>query len=406
MALDASIYGRIQQPEQVNPLAQLALASRVQGDQQQNRLQQLQMQEYERARQQDEAARGVYAGFGADTAANQQSLYRAGLGKEAVSYGKSAAEAQKAQLEQQAAQFKLAHDKSTALRNIIGGVRDQAGYTQGLSAAQALGLDVSNEPTEYNPAYVANLAQQALTEQQRLEAELKKRGFDVTMRGQDIGRQNSIDTNATSRANNQASVGATIRGQNMTDSRAREANVGGRVPSGYRQLADGTLEFIPGGPADPQNKAGGGKPLTEGQSKSLVFASRMQEANDTLDKLAGSGTVNSVPGSTLPVVGSAINAVGGANNQQLVQAKRDFINAVLRRESGAAIASSEFDNADKQYFPQIGDGAAVIAQKKRNREIATRGIAADVPDADKRISSVRGSTAPDASAGWSVKEVR
>jgi len=404
MALDPSIYSQIQQPAQVNPLAQLAQASQIQGAQQQNRLAQLQMQEYERARQQDEAARGVYAGFGADTTANQQSLYKAGLGKEALAYGKNAAEAQKAATEQQAAQFKLAYEKSTALRNIIGGVKDQAGYTQGLKSAEALGLDVSNEPAIYNPAYVENLAQQALTQQQRIEAELKNRGFDVTMRGQDITRQNSVDSNATARANNSATVGATIRGQNLTDARQREANVGGRVPSGYRQLADGSLEFIPGGPADPANKAGGGKPLTEGQSKSLVFASRMQEANDTLDKLSSGGTVNSIPGSTVPGVGAVVNALGGANNQQLVQAKRDFINAVLRRESGAAIASSEFDNADKQYFPQIGDSAAVIAQKKRNREIATRGIAADVPDAENRINSVRGSTP--ATGGWSVKEVR
>lgn len=406
MPLDASIYSQIQQPQQVNPLAQLAQVSQIQGAQQQNRLAQLQMQEYERARQQDEAARGVYAGFGADTAANQQSLYKAGLGKEALSYGKSAAEAQKAQTDQQAAQFKLAHDKTSAFLNILGGARDQASYDLAKQQAQALGVDVAGAPAAFDPQYVNALGQQALTAQQRLDAALKERGFDVTMRGQDINRQNSVDSNATSRANNSATVGATIRGQNMVDSRAREGNAAGRVPAGYRANGDGTLSFIPGGPADPQNKAGGGKPLTEGQSKSLVFASRMQEANDTLDKLSGGGTVNSIPGSTLPVVGAAINAVGGGNNQQLVQAKRDFINAVLRQESGAAIASSEFDNADKQYFPQIGDGPAVIAQKKRNREIATRGIAADVPDAENRISTVRGSPAPAASGGWSVKEVR
>jgi hypothetical protein len=56
------------------------------------------------------------------------------------------------------------------------------------------------------------------------------------------------------------------------------------------------------------------------------------------------------------------------------QAKRDFINAILRRESGAVISEEEFANAEQQYFPQPGDGPEVIAQKRANRENAIRGI--------------------------------
>lgn len=39
------------------------------------------------------------------------------------------------------------------------------------------------------------------------------------------------------------------------------------------------------------------------------------------------------------------------DRQQFEQAQRNFINSVLRQESGAAIADSEFENAKKQYFP-------------------------------------------------------
>ena len=53
--------------------------------------------------------------------------------------------------------------------------------------------------------------------------------------------------------------------------------------------------------------------------------------------------------------------------QKLDQAKRDFVNAVLRRESGAAINKDEFDNANVQYFPQPGDSPQVIEQKRQNR---------------------------------------
>ena len=58
--------------------------------------------------------------------------------------------------------------------------------------------------------------------------------------------------------------------------------------------------------------------------------------------------------------------------QKFDQAKRDFINATLRRESGAAIAPSEFENAEIQYFPVPGDSKDVLEQKRKNRDLITR----------------------------------
>ena len=40
------------------------------------------------------------------------------------------------------------------------------------------------------------------------------------------------------------------------------------------------------------------------------------------------------------------------DRQKFEQAQRDWINANLRKESGAVIADSEFENAAQQYFPQ------------------------------------------------------
>jgi hypothetical protein len=123
------------------------------------------------------------------------------------------------------------------------------------------------------------------------------------------------------------------------------------------------------------------KPLNDSQSKALLFGTRMQEAHKALGKLATDDKIaTSTPGSRLPGIGSVITAFSSEGQQALDQAKRDFINAALRRESGAAIAPSEFDNAEKQYFPQIGDGDKVIAQKARNRELAIRGVLAEVPE--------------------------
>jgi len=64
------------------------------------------------------------------------------------------------------------------------------------------------------------------------------------------------------------------------------------------------------------------------------------------------------------------------STQQAAQAMRNFINATLRRESGATITPVEFDNAIKQYFPQPGESQSIIEQKQRNRATAIQGITA------------------------------
>ena len=61
--------------------------------------------------------------------------------------------------------------------------------------------------------------------------------------------------------------------------------------------------------------------------------------------------------------------------QALDQASRDFINAQLRRESGAVISPEEFDNAYKQYLPRPGDTVEVLKQKAANRKTVIEGMA-------------------------------
>jgi hypothetical protein len=171
-----------------------------------------------------------------------------------------------------------------------------------------------------------------------------------------------------------------LRGQNLTDARAREGVSAGRVPAGYRMKADGSMEFIPGGPADP-NAAKRAAP-TEFQGKAGMFGNRAAEADRIITELQGSYSPTAI--NTKQALGN-VWGVGGAleagsnlmlsdQSQKAEQAQRDFVNAVLRLESGAAIAESEFNNAKKQYFPQPGDAPAVIAQKASNRKLAIQGL--------------------------------
>jgi hypothetical protein len=138
------------------------------------------------------------------------------------------------------------------------------------------------------------------------------------------------------------------------------------------------------------------KPLTEAQGKSTAYGMRMEAANKILTDLekkgvTNTGIVRSAIGGTVgltPFIGEklqdATNALinplpgvlGGpsAEQQQVDQARRNFITAVLRQESGAAIAASEFANEEKKYFPQVGDTPEVIAQKQKARELAIKAM--------------------------------
>lgn len=135
------------------------------------------------------------------------------------------------------------------------------------------------------------------------------------------------------------------------------------------------------------------KPLTEGQAKAVAFASRMDNSDSIINDLSKKGINVSTPGSRAGFgVGAVIGALQSAERQQLDQAKRDFVNAVLRRESGAVISDTEFANADQQYFPQVGDSPAVISQKAKNRKISLEGMKADIPKGSTVVSDILGKT--------------
>ncbi len=115
------------------------------------------------------------------------------------------------------------------------------------------------------------------------------------------------------------------------------------------------------------------KPLSQGESNATGFYSRVLESHRILLQPTDQGLLEQ-QGTSFSNAMLEKDPTGLARYampeeyKRYEQAKRDFINANLRRESGAAIADSEFDSAEKQYFPVPGDSPVVIAQKRRNRE--------------------------------------
>jgi len=147
----------------------------------------------------------------------------------------------------------------------------------------------------------------------------------------------------------------------------------------------------------------GGKALTESQGNATAYGMRMQSANDILEKLAketdsfGQNIVRPPVIAGVPYIGESLaqnlpSFLGGSSGkqQQVQQAKTNFITAVLRKESGAAIGPIEFITEDKKYFPQPNDSQDVIKQKEDARKLAIQAMSIQAGPGAKNIAPTTG----------------
>lgn len=113
-------------------------------------------------------------------------------------------------------------------------------------------------------------------------------------------------------------------------------------------------------------------PATQAQYTASGFANRVVQSKDIID--ANQNSLSSLGVGQYLTLRNLPNALQTPLIQKQLQAERNFVNAVLRRESGAAISPEEFKSAEKQYFPMPGDSEEVLAQKKANRDLTAQNI--------------------------------
>lgn len=120
---------------------------------------------------------------------------------------------------------------------------------------------------------------------------------------------------------------------------------------------------------------------TESQSKAAFYASNMQGAHDTLNKtqdkvdytkLGVKHIINDVPWAGEFLASNYANPQLTEHEQLFDNAVEQFVAGVNRSESGATISAAEWAKARNRFIPGKGDKPAVIAQKAKNRETATR----------------------------------
>lgn len=145
------------------------------------------------------------------------------------------------------------------------------------------------------------------------------------------------------------------------------------APSGYRFKDDGTLTFIPGGPADPKNAKADAKPPTVAQDQAASFTYRVLGANGHLNALADEGIFKpSTVTSQLVRETDGVTRIVARNDtdRRFLQAAKEWLAPILRKDTGAAVTDSELATYMDIYIPRYEDSQAVMKQKAEARQDA------------------------------------
>lgn len=204
----------------------------------------------------------------------------------------------------------------------------------------------------------------AIEAQEEERKDIRNFANDVSRQGADAVTLRNIQ-NASSIEEAQqiaASAGVFAEDETSKTPRTQIAEVGGNKVLIDLNTGDIIKDF---GSAD----AGDGEPdpddFSSSQFQAATFAKRIEQSEEVLS--GGRGLF-------IPFLPQFLKS---GDRERFEQATENFINALLRRESGAAIADSEFASARKQYIPRKTDTQATLEQKARNRRIVLEGLSAE-----------------------------
>lgn len=193
-------------------------------------------------------------------------------------------------------------------------------------------------------------------------------GADTTRYGINVGRQNNIDDNRvamrgqdTSAATSRYATDAGVQNNQLDNQTSRlNAQLAADVSRENARLA-ATVDR-----EKIEATKAGAKKLAAWESKGLNLQGRMEDAEASLNKDYKPGYWVSLAAAVPGVGNTGILTSDEYNSYK--QAARQWISGVLRADSGAAVPDSEFTTYFATYFPQPGEGEAIVAQKKAARE--------------------------------------
>ena len=155
---------------------------------------------------------------------------------------------------------------------------------------------------------------------------------------------------------------------------------------------DGGIRVVQG------DAVAGAKPFTEGQSKDIVYATRAEGALASLDPIANALTSRGeVAADWLPM-----GLGGGMQTDEYQVAKTagdEFLQAILRKDTGAAITTQEQVLYGETYLPRPGDSPARLQYKQEARKRAVEALKGGMSPAqiiaqEKALEKAGGAVAP------------
>jgi hypothetical protein len=153
-----------------------------------------------------------------------------------------------------------------------------------------------------------------------------------------------------------------------------EVAIQGMAQQGFsiRTNPDGSVEMVQGAGGLP-------KALTEGQSKDATYATRAEGSLPVLDQY--DVALANVGDRALDVdpTGVVRGRMQSTEYQLAKQAGDEFLQAILRKDTGAAITVGEQQLYGVTYLPQPGDSPELIAQKRQARRRALEALKAGMP---------------------------
>jgi hypothetical protein len=139
-----------------------------------------------------------------------------------------------------------------------------------------------------------------------------------------------------------------------------------------------SLQIDPTTGAVTFQQGSGVKPLTEGQSKDTVYATRAAGSLPILDEFGGALTSAGQRAMDMDPTG-LVRGQQSPEFQKARQAGDEFLQAILRKDTGAAITTDEMQSYGRTYLPAPGDGPEVLEQKKTARKRALEAMKAGMP---------------------------
>lgn len=351
MAIDAGIYGQIQQPQQQNPLNALAQAMQIKGYQSQ-------MDKADRAEQQQNKLLQLVGSpdFAALPAAQKAArLQGVGAFDQAGKVVESDAKANRDAREAEKFQLEGGLKRMEIIGQVAGTVRDQASYEQGLQILQSQGIDTSKFNPRYDPAGVAQFANAAMSRKDQMEQVWKAKGYDLDVQKvQETNRHNQAQE-GTAQGNLKVSQDRLAYDKDQPKGQVVQTDSGTVIAD----LRNGTSRPLLDANGQPVQKPG--KEIPANVNKSII---ENQQNISKIDRAIAAITAKpNALGPQYMIPGA--ETAGQYLDPEGVDARAgvaDIGSMVLHDRSGAAVTVSEMPRL-KPFIPTASDTPDVAKKK-------------------------------------------